>query len=87
MILLVIFETFGALGLIIGFFSRIWALGIGIALTICMYMNHIQHGFFMNWYGNQKGEGYEFHLLAIGICLALVMRGSGWLSADRKLAG
>lgn len=84
-ILLVIFETFGAFGLIIGFFSRIWALGIGIALSICMYMNHIQHGFFMNWYGNQKGEGFEFHLLAIGICLALVIRGSGWLSADRKL--
>ncbi|HYY31822.1 MAG TPA: hypothetical protein VE860_28005 [Chthoniobacterales bacterium] len=37
----------------------------------------------MNWSGEQKGEGFEYHLLA----LALVMvRGSGAFSIDQILA-
>ncbi len=36
----------------------------------------------MNWFGNQEGEGYEFHLLVIGIALALVIAGGGTLSLD-----
>jgi putative oxidoreductase len=30
----------------------------------------------MNWLGNQQGEGYEYHLLVIGICAALMLTGS-----------
>jgi putative oxidoreductase len=46
----------------------------------------------MNWTGNQKGEGYEYHLLAIGLCLVILFQGSGkfsidsWLSRKMKLA-
>jgi putative oxidoreductase len=43
------------------------------------------NGFFMNWFGNQKGEGYEYHLLVIGLCLALLFTGSGFYSVDRLL--
>ena len=42
--------------------------------------------FFMNWFGQQKGEGFEYHLLVIGIALALLIRGGGLLSVDRALA-
>jgi putative oxidoreductase len=40
----------------------------------------------MNWFGQQKGEGYEFHILAAGLALALVVTGGGLLSIDRALS-
>lgn len=79
-------ESLGALLLIAGFMTRLWAVGIGVGLSICMYMYHVQHGFFMNWFGQQKGEGYEYHILALGICLALLIKGGGMLSVDRALS-
>jgi putative oxidoreductase len=83
---LMIVETLGAVLLVGGFLTRLWALGIGASLSICMYLYHLQHGFFMNWLGQQKGEGFEYHILALGICLALLIRGGGALSVDRGLA-
>ena len=83
---LMILETLGAFMLIIGFITRLWALGIGVSISVCMYLNHLQNGFFMNWAGNQKGEGFEYHLLVIGICLALLLRGGGMFSVDRGLS-
>ncbi len=82
---LMVVETLGAILLIAGFLTRVWAIGLGASLSLCMYLNHVQHGFFMNWFGQQKGEGFEYHLLAIGICLALLLRGGGALSLDRSL--
>ena len=83
---LMVVESLGALLLVAGFLTRVWALGIGTAMTICMFMHHVQHGFFMNWFGQQQGEGFEFHLLVIGICLALLIKGGGLLSVDRAVA-
>ena len=48
--------------------------------------SHLDNGFFMNWAGNQKGEGYEFHLLIIGLALATLINGSGKCSADATIA-
>jgi putative oxidoreductase len=79
-------ETLGAVLLIAGFLTRVWALGIGIAMTICVFMNHLQHGFFMNWFNQQQGEGFEYHILVLGIVLALLVRGGGLLSVDSKMA-
>ncbi|MGD2126644.1 MAG: DoxX family protein [Desulfobacteraceae bacterium] len=84
-VVLMVTETLGAVLLILGFLTRVWAMGIGIAMTICMFMNHVQHGFFMNWFGQQKGEGFEYHILVLGIVLALIIRGGGVFSMDRKL--
>lgn len=84
-ILLMTAEFAGSLFIIIGFLTRVWALAIGTSMSVCAYMNHLQHGFFMNWFGNQKGEGFEFHILVVGIALALVIGGSGPLSVDKKL--
>ena len=83
---LMVVETLGAVLLILGFITRLWALGIGVSISICMYLNHLQHGFFMNWFGTQKGEGFEYHLLVIGICVALLIRGGGMISVDRGLS-
>ena len=86
-ILLMVSEVCGSLLLVLGLFTRVWALAIGTAIAICLKTNHLQHGFFMNWLGQQQGEGYEYHLLVLGIALALVVRGGGMLSWDRLLAG
>jgi putative oxidoreductase len=44
-------------------------------------------GFFMNWAGTQRGEGFEYHLLALGLAIALLIKGGGAFSVDRALAG
>ncbi|MEK7864508.1 MAG: DoxX family protein, partial [Nitrospirota bacterium] len=66
-----------------GFFTRLSALGIGISMSVCAYMNHLQNGFFINWFGRQKGEGIEFHILVVGIAIALIIKGGGLISIDR----
>jgi putative oxidoreductase len=86
--LLAIFaEFFGGIGLIVGFLGRIAAFGILVNMCVAILMVHLPNGLFMNWYGNQKGEGFEYHLLAIAIGLAIMAKGSGALSVDRALAG
>lgn len=84
--LLMVSEVFGSLLLVLGLFTRVWALAIGAAIAVCLKINHLQYGFFMNWFGQQQGEGYEYHILVLGIALALVVRGGGMLSLDRIFA-
>lgn len=79
-------EFLGGLGLIVGFLSRIAAFGIICVMLVAVFRVHLANGFFMNWAGNQKGEGFEFHILAIGIGLAILIRGAGALSVDRAVA-
>ena len=79
-------EFAGALGLITGLLSRVAAFGIASVMTVAIFMGHTEHGFFMNWFGNQKGEGYEYHLLAIGLALVVMIRGGGAASVDKKLS-
>jgi len=80
-------EFFGGLALIAGLATRIAAIGIGVDMLVALLMVHRQFGFFMNWFGAQKGEGYEYHLLAISIATFLMIEGAGALSIDRLLAG
>jgi putative oxidoreductase len=79
-------EFFGGLGLIIGFLSRIAALGIFAEMLVAVYKVHLPNGFFMNWSGHQKGEGIEYHILVFGMTLAIMILGSGSLSLDLTLA-
>ncbi len=79
-------EGLGSLGLIAGFLTRIAAFGATINMIVAVYLLHWQHGFFMNWSGKQQGEGFEFHILAIAIGIALMIRGGGALSVDRMLS-
>ena len=79
-------EFAGAIALILGLFTRVAALGIAANMVVAIAMVHAANGFFMNWFGNQKGEGFEYHLLAIGIALALIIRGGGKWSLDAAIA-
>ena len=79
-------EFLGALGLITGLLTRISAFGIGAVMVVAVLTAHLSNGFFMNWFGNQAGEGFEYHLLAIGLALALVIQGGGRYSIDRAIA-
>lgn len=84
--LAIVAEFVGALGLIAGFLSRIAAFGIGSVMVVATWMAHGAHGFFMNWNGNQAGEGFEFHLLALGLSVIVVIHGAGRASLDALIA-
>ena len=79
-------EFFGGLGLLAGFLGRVAAAGIAVNMLVAIALVHGKVGFFMNWYGNQKGEGFEYHLLVLAIAATLILRGSGALSLDRVLS-
>lgn len=85
--LLIIAEFPGCLGLIVGLLSRIVAFGIACEMVGAILMVHLPSGFFMNWSGKNAGEGFEYHLLVIAICVALMISGSGKWSVDRAIAG
>lgn len=84
--LVIIGEFFGGLGLIVGFLTRVAAAGVGLIMLGAMLLVHWQHGFFMNWTGQKAGEGFEFHLLAIGLAIGLIILGGGKWSVDRAVA-
>lgn len=84
--LVIMGESFGALGLITGFIGRFCAFGIMTIMLGAMFMVHLKAGFFMNWTGQQQGEGFEYHLLALGLGLIVLLKGSGAFSIDRILS-
>jgi len=79
-------EFFGGLGLLVGLLSRVAAFGISINMLVAIFTVHIHYGFFANWFGQQKGEGFEYHLLAIALALVVMIKGSGALSVDLALS-
>jgi len=84
-VLVILAESFGSLGLIFGFLTRFSAFGIGMVMLGAVGMVHAKNGFFMNWFGQQQGEGFEYHLLALGLAVALMIRGGGRASVDGAL--
>jgi len=80
-LLAILAESVGGLMLLAGFGTRVAALGVGGVMLVAATM-HWSNGFFMNWFGQQKGEGVEFHLLALGIAAALLILGGGRFSVD-----
>ena len=81
-LLAILAESVGAIMLIAGFGTRVAAIGVGGVMLVAA-AQHLPNGFFMNWFGNQKGEGIEFHLLALGIVVGLLILGGGRFSVDR----
>jgi len=84
--LVIMGESFGALGLIVGFLTRFSAFGIFCIMMGAIFMVHLPYGFFMNWFDKQAGEGFEYHLLMIGMSVALMMTGGGRWSVDGLIA-
>ena len=85
-VLAIVAEFFGGLGLIVGLLSRIAAFGVACVMAVAVIKVHLPNGFFMNWGGTQHGEGFEYHVLAIGIALAIMIGGAGAASVDRVLS-
>ena len=81
-LLAILAESVGSIGLILGLFTRICAFGIGVTIVVAVLMVHLKNGFFMNWFGTQAGEGYEYHLLVLGMALTLMFTGGGRWSLD-----
>jgi putative oxidoreductase len=81
-ILAIATEFFGGMGLVVGFLSRIAAAGVVVVMVVAILGVHWHHGFFMNWFGSQEGEGFEYHLLAIALASAIVFEGAGAFSVD-----
>jgi putative oxidoreductase len=78
-------EFFGGLGLIIGLLRRIAAAGIAVVMLVAIVFVHGRYGLFLNWLGDRKGHGYEYHLLVIALAAAIIVKGSGAVSLDRLL--
>lgn len=78
-------EFFGSLGLLLGLLGRVAAFGIAVNMVVAIFKVHLANGFFMNWNGTQKGEGFEYHLLVLAITAAVMLYGSGAWSVDYAL--
>jgi putative oxidoreductase len=79
-------EFLGGLGLLVGLLSRIAAFGIACNMVVAVAVIHIHYGFFINWFGAQKGEGFEFHILAVAGAIVIMIKGAGALSLDRTIS-
>ena len=80
--LIIMGESLGSIGLIVGFFTRLSALGLICIMVGAIITVHMPNGLFMNWFGKQAGEGFEYHLLVIGISIPLLISGGGKYSVD-----
>jgi putative oxidoreductase len=78
-------EFLGGLGLIVGLLSRIAALGIAAVMLVAVLTVHWKFGFFMNWYGDKKGQGIEYHVLVLVLALVVIIKGGGAFSLDQVL--
>jgi len=84
-LLVIVGESFGSVALMLGLLTRFTAASYIVIMLGAITMAHLPYGFFMNWFGKQQGEGFEFHLLVIGIAAALLVTGAGRWSADRLI--
>lgn len=78
----ILITSVGSLALLVGYWGRVMAFLEGVFLLGAMLSVHLSYGFFMNWSGKNAGEGFEYHLLGLGIVIALIILGSGSFSAD-----
>jgi putative oxidoreductase len=83
--LVIVSDFLGSLALIAGLATRFSAAAAGAVMLGATLLVHLPHGFFMNWGGAARGEGYEFHLLAMALAAALVHSGGGRASLDAWL--
>jgi putative oxidoreductase len=81
--IIILIETLGAVLLIIGFAGRINSALMGIVMIGAFFIDHLPNGFYMNWFGAARGEGFEFDILIWAIAIVITINGSGALSIDR----
>jgi len=85
--LAILTEFLGPIALFFGLFTRLAALAVAVLFVVAPILGgHLANGFFMNWFGNQKGEGFEYHILMVTIALGLVILGGGKCALDTMIA-
>ena len=84
--LVIMGESLGSLALIAGLLTRFTAASFIVIMLGAIATSHWPQGFFMNWFGKQQGEGFEYHLLVIGMSAALLIAGAGKWSVDGLIA-
>lgn len=80
--MVIMLQFFGAIFILAGIASRLFAFATIALFAGMIITTHLDHGFFMNWSGNKQGEGFEYHILVIGLALLLLINGSGRFSLD-----
>jgi len=85
-LMVILLESVGAVALLIGAATRLVAVCYTVLAISIIFTSHIQNGFFMNWFGNQAGEGFEYFVLWLGISGSLVVSGGGKYAVDNLLA-
>jgi putative oxidoreductase len=84
--LVIVSDLLGSAALIAGIATRAAAFGASATMLGAILLWHLPNGFFMNWGGTQAGEGFEFHILALGLSVPLMILGGGAYSLDRLIA-
>ena len=85
-VLAILAEFVGSLLVLVGALTRLAALAISVNMAVAALTVHLPNGFFMNWNGQQRGEGVEYFIYALAIGLTLIVAGGGRLSLDARLA-
>jgi putative oxidoreductase len=85
--LAIVTELLAPVALALGIGGRLAALGIA-GVMLGAITTHASNGFFMNWLGGLPAgsEGFEYHLLVVGLCAVVAINGSGAFSLDGLLS-
>lgn len=77
-------EFVGGILLIIGFLSRLAALGIAINMMVAILKVHLHNGLLG---AGPQHPGFDFPLACLALAILIIMKGGGALSVDRLFAG
>jgi len=86
-VLAILAEFVGSIGILFGAGTRFMAFSVGLTMAGAAVLGgHINNGFFMNWFGAQKGEGIEYFILVVGLALVLLIGGAGRYAVDNLIS-
>ena len=75
----ILLETVGAIGVILGLFTRFFAAALAVEMAVALYVAHLKAGFYVS------NGGIEYVLLLGIVLFAIAIRGGGPYSVDRMI--
>lgn len=75
-------EPLGALALLLGVFTRLASLGLALIMIGAIYMKAMTWGV---GFATPQGPGWEFDLIILAACIALIFDGAGKYSLDAMM--